>query len=75
MGGEGLGYYPPNPGFKAMANKRMSSIPPQGWQDHNMNLGQVNGYTPGTAYGDYPPAPQYNMPPVNQNHGYYRGGY
>ncbi|GJJ72182.1 hypothetical protein EMPS_04539 [Entomortierella parvispora] len=68
-GGEELGYYPPNPGFTSAINKRMSSIPPQGWH----NQGQVNGYTPGGAYGDYP-APQYNMPPPNQG-GYYQGGY
>ena len=68
-GGEELGYYPPNPGFNTAINKRMSSIPPQGWHSQ----GQVNGYTPGSAYGDYP-APQYSMPPPKQQ-GYYQGGY
>ncbi|KAF9183859.1 hypothetical protein BGZ51_003720 [Haplosporangium sp. Z 767] len=53
-GGEGPGYYPPNAGFKAMANKRMSSIPAGGWG---------NGYNGGGGggYGDYPPNPHYNM--------------
>ncbi|KAG0051185.1 hypothetical protein BGZ83_004006 [Gryganskiella cystojenkinii] len=74
-GGEELGYYPPNPGFKAMANKRMSSIPSQGWGGS-----QAGGYTPGGAYGDYPPAPQYhhhgnNMGPPSNHGGYYQGGY
>ncbi|KAF9429265.1 hypothetical protein BGZ76_001583 [Entomortierella beljakovae] len=57
-----LGYYPPNTGFKAMANKRISSIPAGGW---NNGPGDYHG----GGYDDYPPnpIPQYN------NQGYYNG--
>ncbi|KAG0248710.1 hypothetical protein BG011_009986 [Mortierella polycephala] len=66
-GGDGPGYYPPNPGFKAMANKRMSSIPAGGWN---------NGYNGGGGggYGDYPPSPHYDMGSNNNgppHQGYY----
>ncbi|KAG0060751.1 hypothetical protein BGZ89_011989 [Linnemannia elongata] len=69
------GYYPPNPGFKAMANKRMSSIPVGGW-----NNGPPGGYQNGGGghggYGDYPPNPYNNQGPHLglPNQGYY-GGY
>ncbi|KAF9113596.1 hypothetical protein BGX27_001186 [Mortierella sp. AM989] len=63
-GGSELGYYPPDGGFKAKANKRMSSIP-GGW-----NNGQ-GGYN-GGGYDNYPPNPiphqQYN------DQSYYNGG-
>ncbi|KAF9907234.1 hypothetical protein EC991_011224 [Linnemannia zychae] len=49
-GGGDDGFYPPNPGFKAMANKRMSSIPAGGW---NNGPGPYQGG--GGGYGDYPP--------------------
>ncbi|KAF9995652.1 hypothetical protein BGZ80_001048 [Entomortierella chlamydospora] len=64
-GGNELGYYPPNAGFKAMANKRMSSIPAGGW-----NNGPPGGYNGDGGYGNYPskPMPQYN------DQGYYNGG-
>ncbi|KAF8977845.1 hypothetical protein BGZ46_007081 [Entomortierella lignicola] len=60
-GGDELGYYPPNSGFKAMASKRMSSIPAGGW---NNAPGGYNDYT------NYPPNP---VPPYNDQ-GYHNGG-
>ncbi|KAG0284229.1 hypothetical protein BGZ96_011384 [Linnemannia gamsii] len=72
------GFYPPNPGFKAMANKRMSSIPAGGWNNGPPGPGPAGaGYHQNGGYGDYPPSPYNNqqgshLGPPNQ--GYY-GGY
>ncbi|KAG0244696.1 hypothetical protein B0O80DRAFT_176062 [Mortierella sp. GBAus27b] len=59
---DGPGYYPPDQGFKPMANKRMSSIPPGGWN---------NGPPPHNGGGGYG-----NVPPQHQGQNFYnQGGY
>ncbi|KAI1315481.1 hypothetical protein EDD11_000714 [Mortierella claussenii] len=63
--GGGPGYYPPNPNFKAMASKRMSSIPAGGWN----NAPPVYN---GGNYGDYPPNPSIQY---NDGQGYYNNHY
>ncbi|KAF9345202.1 hypothetical protein BGX26_003400, partial [Mortierella sp. AD094] len=68
-GGSELGYYPPNAGFKAMANKRMSSIPAGGWNNAPSGYNGDSGGG-GGGYGNYPPKPV----PQYIDQGYYNGG-
>ncbi|KAF9919516.1 hypothetical protein FBU30_010922 [Linnemannia zychae] len=73
-GGDGNdGYYPPNPSFKTMANKRMSSIPVGGWSNGSGGY-QGAGHD---GYAEYPPSSHYNQGAAHlgpSNQGYY-GGY
>ncbi|KAF9993571.1 hypothetical protein BGZ65_010870 [Modicella reniformis] len=72
QGGGGPGYYPPEQGFKAM-NKRMSSIPPGGWNNGPPVYNGGGGYN-----GDYPSNPnqQYQGQGGQGGQGFYnQGGY